>query len=113
MRNGLIIFGIGLVLGSTLGLGGVWTQVVKPAHEQIKQLELEHGILSSAVEKATDALRHAADELRGEPQPSDVTDATAPAEETQRLARNSRLAERLQQTALELEVQREGVTRTR
>ena len=66
MRSSFTIFLLGLILGSTLGIGGIWTQVVQPAGEQIKQLETEHGIMQSALDEAGKALKEVAVSLREE-----------------------------------------------
>lgn len=99
MRNGLVIFVIGFLLGSTLGIGGIWTQVVKPAKEQIEELEREHGILSDAVDAAAKVLREAVAELRSDPalEPAEAREAFAPAEPRQTSsARAFRIADELE-----------------
>ncbi len=69
-----MIFLLGLVLGSTLGIGGIWTQVVQPAGVQLKQLEAEHGIMRSALDEAGKALKEVAGNLRaGESRPAPMT----------------------------------------
>jgi hypothetical protein len=65
MRS-LILLVIGFLLGSTLGISGMYTQVIKPSGEKIKELEEEHGVLSKSLEQATAALRSAAAILRGD-----------------------------------------------
>lgn len=78
MRSSITIFLLGLVLGSTLGIGGVWTQVVKPAYNQIDQLQQEHGVMESALDEAGKALLEVADELRGKaPEAKPTTQPTA------------------------------------
>lgn len=66
MRSSFTIFLLGLVLGSTLGIGGVWTQVVQPAGEQFQKLETEHGIMQTALDEAGKALKDVATNLREE-----------------------------------------------
>lgn len=114
MRNGLIIFAIGFVLGSTLGFGGMWTQVVVPAKEEIEKLEHDHGVLKDAVDMAADALRKAVDELRSEagPEPADVRDAIAPSQPgPTRFTRTLRIADELESKASLLEETRRARSR--
>lgn len=66
MRSSLTIFLIGLVLGSTLGIGGLWTQVVQPAYQEIKELNEEHQVMESALNEAGETLREVAGSLRSE-----------------------------------------------
>lgn len=70
MRSSITIFLIGLVLGSTLGIGGLWTQVVQPAYQQIKELKDEQGIMREALSEAGQTLREVAGSLRGEAAPA-------------------------------------------
>lgn len=114
MRNGLVIFVIGFLLGSTLGIGGIWTQVVKPAKEQIEELEREHGILNDAVDAAAKVLREAVAELRSGPAPDPVEtqEAFAPAEPRQSSsARALRIADELESKASLLEESRRARSR--
>ncbi|MCB9894508.1 MAG: hypothetical protein H6839_08665 [Planctomycetes bacterium] len=73
MRSSFTIFLIGLVLGSTLGIGGLWTQVVQPAYQEIKDLNEEHAVMESALNEAGETLREVAGTLRDE-----VTTTSAP-----------------------------------
>ncbi|MCC7509667.1 MAG: hypothetical protein IT464_09855 [Planctomycetes bacterium] len=73
MRSSLTIFVIGFVLGSSLGIGGLWTQVVQPTKAQLEKIEQENGVMQQAVESATKALKDAAKDLRAE---ADVTGAS-------------------------------------
>lgn len=66
MRSSFTIFLLGLILGSTLGIGGIWTQVVQPAGEQIQELQTEHGIMQQALDEAGKALKEVAGSLREE-----------------------------------------------
>lgn len=70
MRSSITIFLIGLVLGSTLGIGGLWTQVVQPAYGQIKELKDEQGIMREALTEAGETLREVAGSLRGDSAPA-------------------------------------------
>lgn len=70
MRSSITIFLIGLVLGSTLGIGGLWTQVVQPAYQQIKELKDEQGVMKDALAEAGQTLREVAGSLRGESAPA-------------------------------------------
>lgn len=70
MRSSITIFLIGLVLGSTLGIGGLWTQVVQPAYGQIKELKDEQGIMREALTEAGQTLREVAGSLRGDSAPA-------------------------------------------
>ncbi|MCA8912632.1 MAG: hypothetical protein KDB82_13085 [Planctomycetes bacterium] len=74
MRSSFMIFLLGLVLGSTLGIGGIWSQVVQPAYQQINDLEQEHGVMQGALDEAGKTLREVAQELR-----SEATGSEAPA----------------------------------
>ena len=78
MRSSFTIFLLGLVLGSTMGIGGIWTQVVKPAYEQINNLEQEHGVMKGALAEAGETLREVAEELRSESMDSDEGSAPTP-----------------------------------
>jgi hypothetical protein len=78
MRNAFFIFVVGFLLGSTLGIGGIYTQVVQPAGEELKALEEEHGILEASLDKATSALRSAAVVLRGEEPEDDMLNIRPP-----------------------------------
>ncbi|MCA8916126.1 MAG: hypothetical protein KDB90_12000 [Planctomycetes bacterium] len=128
MRSSLTIFLIGLVLGSTLGIGGLWTQVVQPAYTEIKQLNDEHQVMQTALDEAGETLREVAGSLRDEaasapaplrpgeilpkgsgtsglaPQPSGVT----PAETTRSLQTTDRkqLADKLDALATRLDTAR-------
>ncbi|MBK8205889.1 MAG: hypothetical protein IPK87_03730 [Planctomycetes bacterium] len=73
MRSTLTIFVIGFVLGSSLGIGGLWTQVVQPTKAELEKIEQENGIMQKAVETATQALKDAAKDLRAD---ADVTGAS-------------------------------------
>jgi hypothetical protein len=66
MRSSITIFLLGLVLGSTLGIGGIWTQVAKPAYEQIHELEQREGVMQGALDEAGETLRDVAKQLRTE-----------------------------------------------
>ncbi len=72
MRSTLTIFVIGFVLGSSLGIGGLWTQVVQPAKAELEKIEQENGLMQQAVETASQALKDAAKDLRAD---ADVTGA--------------------------------------
>lgn len=76
MRSSLTIFVIGFLLGSTLGIGGLYTQVLKPAWQEVEQLEEENGVMESALDEAGSALRNASERLRGDdgPAPLDIRD---------------------------------------
>jgi hypothetical protein len=129
MRSSFMIFLLGLVLGSTLGIGGIWTQVVQPAGEQIQQLEAEHGIMQTALDEAGKALKEVAANLREDgsrPEPINPADIFPSSEgssiipsgitpgetagETMKLGTSDRkeIAERLDNLALKLEAARAG-----
>ncbi|MCB9936372.1 MAG: hypothetical protein H6840_11850 [Planctomycetes bacterium] len=72
MRSSITIFLIGLVLGSTLGIGGLWTQVVQPAYQQIKELKDEQGVMKDALAEAGQTLREVAGSLRGDSAPEPI-----------------------------------------
>lgn len=72
MRSTLTVFVIGFVLGSSLGIGGLWTQVVQPTKAELEKIEQENGVMQKAVETATQVLKEAARELRAE---ADITGA--------------------------------------
>jgi hypothetical protein len=76
MRSSITIFLIGLVLGSTLGIGGLWTQVVQPAYGQIKELKDEQGIMREALSEAGQTLREVAGSLRGDSAPAPIPGGT-------------------------------------
>ena len=73
MRSSFMVFLIGIILGSTLGIGGIWTQVVQPAAQEIKELNEEHMIMESALDEAGEALREVAENLRSEGAPAPIT----------------------------------------
>jgi hypothetical protein len=75
MRNAFFIFVVGFLLGSSLGIGGLYTQIIKPTGEELKALEEEHGVLSRSLEQATAALRSAAAVLRGDEPEDDQREA--------------------------------------
>ena len=60
------IFFMGMLLGSTLGFGGMWYQVVQPAMQEVQTLEDENGVLTDALNGAVETLREEANRLRGE-----------------------------------------------
>lgn len=64
MRSSFMIFLLGVILGSTLGIGGIWTQVVKPAAEEFQELEEENGVMKTALDEAGTALQQVAKTLR-------------------------------------------------
>lgn len=77
MRSSFTIFLIGLVLGSTLGIGGLWTQVVQPAYHEIEELNEEHKIMEGALVEAEHAIEEVAASLRDEPPtPMSASDVT-------------------------------------
>lgn len=78
MRSSFTIFLLGLVLGSTMGIGGIWTQVVQPAFEQINDLEQETGVMKGALDEAGETLREVAEELRSEAMGSDEGSSPTP-----------------------------------
>lgn len=78
MRSSITIFLLGLILGSTLGIGGIWSQVVQPAYGEIEELNQEHGIMKSALDEAGKTLREVADELRQESDGSDEGTSPSP-----------------------------------
>lgn len=120
MRSTLTTFVIGFIFGSSLGVGGLWTQVVQPTKAELEKLEEENGIMQQAVETATQALKSAAKDLRtesgiapagvtGTPQPAPTPDPLQPT----RITRTNRLAEDLDTKATELEKLRVKLRNTR
>lgn len=124
MRSSFTIFLLGLVLGSTLGIGGIWTQVVQPAGQKIRQLESEHGIMQTALDEAGKALKEVAVSLReGESRPAPMStgeifprnggssispsgitpERTDSAERTLEPVERTRIADRLEKLALKLD----------
>jgi hypothetical protein len=76
MRSSITIFVIGVVLGSTLGIGGLWTQVVQPAYQEIEQLNEEQGVMQQALDEAGETLQEVATSLRSDAAPADATKPT-------------------------------------
>jgi hypothetical protein len=66
MRSSITIFVIGVVLGSTLGIGGLWTQVVQPAYKEIEELNDEHDVMQQALDEAGETLQEVATSLRSD-----------------------------------------------
>jgi hypothetical protein len=112
MRSSLVIFLIGLVLGSTLGIGGVWTQVVQPAYTEIKELSDEQEIMQGALQEAETTIEEVAASLRNEaatPVSRGNVTGTSPAPATQpKLADPDVLAERLDKLRLRVKKARGG-----
>jgi hypothetical protein len=77
MRSSITIFLIGLVLGSTLGIGGLWTQVVQPAYREIEELNEEHQVMEGALVEAEETIEEVAASLREDaPTPLSSADVT-------------------------------------
>ena len=129
MRSSFTIFLLGLILGSTLGIGGIWTQVVQPAGEELQKLETEHGVMQSALDEAGKALKEVAGSLREEASgpapmsagdifprnggssinPSGITGEKSDTEATPlRSANRTEIADRLDKLALKLDQAKTG-----
>ncbi|MHC4841074.1 MAG: hypothetical protein ACYTDT_08995 [Planctomycetota bacterium] len=52
----LTTMGVGFVLGATLGFGGLYEYVLKPAKEEIIQLEEENGVMHDTLVEAQTTL---------------------------------------------------------
>ncbi|MBX3458342.1 MAG: hypothetical protein KF696_00085 [Planctomycetes bacterium] len=122
MRNTLAVFLIGFVFGSSLGIGGLWTQVVQPTKDELQKIESENKIMQQAIDSATKALKDAAADLRNEGNiaPAGVTGPTGtqpqPAPDPLqpvRITRATRLAEDLDTKATELDKLRTDLRTTR
>jgi hypothetical protein len=73
MRSSITIFVIGVVLGSTLGIGGLWSQVVQPAYREIEELNEEHDVMQGALDEAGETLQEVATTLRNDVAPFEGT----------------------------------------
>lgn len=120
MRNTLAVFLIGFVFGSSLGIGGLWTQVVQPTKDELQKIESENKIMQQAIDSATKALKDAAADLRNEGNiaPAGVTGPTQPQPapdplQPVRITRATRLAEDLDTKATELDKLRTDLRTTR
>lgn len=56
----LTILGVGFVLGATLGFGGMYNYVLKPAKDQILELEKDNKVMEGALVEAQTVLEEEA-----------------------------------------------------
>lgn len=111
MRSSLFVFVIGFLLGSTLGLGGLYTQVLQPAWQEMEELERENGVMKEVLQEAGTALREAADNLREDDGPRPMSTGDITGTDTTRTTRMTSEERETETTTIQRTDRRELVTR--